>query len=204
MNADVLEKGILEKLPPIPYIVDQVGAAMEWLKSEKEETEYLKALRTALKVTDYTVLNSNVNFFKTHLIVASLLSGIPEATKNEKFKIFDSASKSVEKTLEKIVVDPVAQEKRGCFKSLVLCMAPLVNENQDYLAVMLLGILEDLEEITSGMQKANVTSPITREDYVIILGYSMVLSNLYSMKGLLQSTLSILNDIQIILNNLNY
>ena len=204
MNADVLEKGILEKLPAIPFIMDQVGAAMEWLKSEKEESEYLKALRVALKVVEYTVTNSNVNFFKTHLIVASLLSGIPEATKNEKFKIFDSASKSVEKTLEKIIVNPKIQEDKGCFKALILHMAPLVNENQDYLAIMLLGILEDLEEITNGMRKANVKTPITREDYVIILGYSIVISSLYTVKGLLSSTASILNDIQIILNGLSY
>ena len=55
------------------------------------------------------------------------------------------------------------------------------------------------------MSRADVKSPITREDYVIILGYAWVVLNLYSSNlNLLSHTALVLNDIQIILNNLNY
>lgn len=205
MNAELLEKSIIELLPPVPYIVDQVGAAMNWVKSEEDEGSYLKALRIALKVAEYTVKVSNPNFYKSNLIIASLLSNVPNAIENEKFKIFDTASKSVEKTLKAITQDPKVQEERGCFKALALHLVPLISLDQDYLVIMLCGIWEDLEEIARVIDKADVKSPITREDYVILLGYTMVINNIYSSKAnILNETANILNEIQIILNRLSY
>ena len=205
MNAELLEKSILELVPPVPYVVDQVDAAMRWVKEEKEEGEYLKALKVALKVAEYAAKVSNPSFYKTHLIIASLLSNVENPMENSKFSTFDTASKSVEKTLKAITIDPKVQEDRGCFKALTLHLVPLLKVEQDYVAVMLCGILEDLEEIASVMQKANTKTPITREDYVILLGYSMVVSNMYQAKqNILNDTATILNNIQIILNNLSY
>lgn len=205
MNTELLEKSILELVPPVPYVVDQIDAAMKWVKEEKEEGEYLKALKTALKVAEYAAKVSNPSFYKTHLIIASLLSNINEPLVSEKFKIFDTASKSVEKTLKAITIDPKLQEEKGCFKALILHMVPLIKTDQDYVVVMLCGILEDLEEISNVMHKADVKSPITREDYVILLGYSMVISSLYQSKqDILNDTATVLNNIQIILNNLSF
>lgn len=205
MTAELLEKSILELVPPVPYVVDQVDAAMKWVKEEKEEGEYLKALRTALKVAEYAAKVSNPNFYKTHLIVASLLSNVADPINNEKFKIFDTASKSVEKALKSITIDPKLQEEKGCFKALILQIVPLLKVEQDYVVIMLCGILEDLEEISRVMHKAGVKSPITREDYVILLGYSMVITSLYQSKqNILNDTATVLNDIQIILNNLSF
>ena len=205
MNAELLEKSIIELLPPVPYVVDQVGSAMNWVKDVKEEGEYLKALRVALKVAEYTAKVSNPNFYKSHLIIASLLSNIPNALEDEKFSIFDTASKSVEKALKAVTIDPKSQEERGCFKALTLHVVPLINVDQDYLVVMLCGIWEDLEDIARVIDKADVKTPITREDYVILLGYTMVINNIYSSKAnILNETGSILNEIQIILNRLSY
>lgn len=205
MNAEILEKSIMELIPAVPYVVDQVGAAINWVKSEKDEGEYLKALRVALKVAEYTARVSNPNFYKTNLIIASLLSNIPDAINSEKFKIFDTASKSVETTLKAITIDPKIQEERGCFKALMLHLVPLLKVDQDYVVIMLCGILEDLEEISKVLDKADVKSPITREDYVIVLGYSIVVSSLYQAKAnILNETASMLNEIQIILNRISY
>lgn len=205
MNAELLEKSIIELLPPVPYIVDQVGAAMNWVKSIVEEGEYLKSLRVALKVAEYTAKVSNPNFYKSNLIIASLLSNVPNATEDEKFKIFDTASKSVEKMLKSVVVDSKLQEEKGCFKALTLHLVPLFEDDQDAAVVMLCGIWEDLEDIARVLDKAEVKTPITREDYVIILGYTVVLGNIYASKpNILNETGSILNEIQIILNRLSY
>ena len=205
MNAELLEKSIIELLPPVPYIVDQVGAAMNWVKSVVEEGEYLKSLRVALKVAEYTAKVSNPNFYKSSLIIASLLSNVPNATEDEKFKIFDTASKSVEKMLKSVVVDSKLQEEKGCFKALTLHLIPLFENDQDAAVVMLCGIWEDLEDIARVLNKAEVKTPITREDYVIILGYTVVLGNIYASKpNILNETGSILNEIQIILNRLSY
>lgn len=205
MNAELLEKSIIELLPPVPYIVDQVGAAMNWVKSVVEEGEYLKSLRVALKVAEYTAKVSNPNFYKSNLIIASLLSNVPNATEDEKFKIFDTASKSVEKMLKSVVVESKLQEDKGCFKALTLHLIPLFENDQDAAVVMLCGIWEDLEDIARVLDKAEVKTPITREDYVIILGYTVVLGNIYASKpNILNETGSILNEIQIILNRLSY
>ena len=80
-----------------------------------------------------------------------------------------------------------------------------MSKDQDAAVVMLCGILEDLEEIANVMGKAEVKAPITREDYVILLGYTMVVSNIYNSKtNILNETATILNEIQIILNRLSY
>lgn len=205
MDTELIKKSIIEYLPSIPYIVDQVGFAMDWVKEVKEENEYIKILKTALKVAEYTSKISENNFYKTYLVTASMLSNIPNVMEDEKFKTFDTASKSVEKVLKEIIIDPKVQEERGCFKSLSVHITPLMSKDQDAATIMLCGILEDLEEIASGMEKANVKAPITREDYVIILGYTMVVTNIYNAKiNILNETASILNKIQIILNKLNY
>ena len=206
MEASLLEKSILELLPSIPYIVDQVGSAMDWLKEEKKDDgEYIKALKVALKVANYASKISEVNFFKTNLIIASLLSNIPNALENERFKVFDTASKSVENTLRNVIIDSRVQEERGCFKALTMHITPLMEKDQEAAAIMLCGILQDLEDIHRVMTKADVKSPITREDYVILLGYTMVISNIYHAGiNILNETAVILNDIQIILNELSY
>ena len=205
MTEELLKNSILELVPAVPFVIDQVAAAMDWVKEEVEESEYLKALRVALKVAEYTTKVSNPNFYKTHLIIASLLSNVKNPLENEKFKMYDTASKSVELAVKATTIDPKVQEDRGCFKALLLHIVPLLKVNQDYVVVMLCGILEDLENISRVLDKAGVKAPITREDYVILLGYDMVISAIYQSKGnILNDTASILNDIQIILNRLSY
>ena len=206
MNSKTVEQSILELLPQIPYIVDQVGSAMNWAKESAEaEGDYNKILNTTLKVAEYAARVSEPNFYKTHLIITSLLSNIPNVIEDEKFKIFDTASKITEKTLKKVIIDPEVQEKNGCFKALNIHLIPLLKEDQEAAVVMLCGIWQDLEEIAKNIKDAGAQAPITREDYVILLGYSLVVTNIYNSKiNIYNDTNSILNEIQIILNGINY
>ncbi len=197
-----LEQNIIEKLPQIPYIIDQVGKAMEWAKEELTEGEYNKAIAVATDVTLYVKAISEPNFFRTHLVIASILSYIPEVLKKEKFAFFDTASKAVEKTLKAITIDPKLIKERGCFKSVLLTMAPLAKQNEDYMAVMLYAIYHELKEILEGMEEANIKTPITPKDYITVLGYANVMANLRMANiKLLDRTYKIFNEIEIILNN---
>lgn len=199
-----LEKSIISELPQVPYVIDQVGEALKWAKeTASDEGEYNKILEIAWEVTLYAKKISNPNFFKTHLIIASILAYIPNAISDERFKTFDTASKAVEKALTAITVDPELSEKKGCFKSLLLQLVPLAKENEEYFTLTLIGIKRDLLEIKKGMEflKPEERTPITPSDYITILGYSLIMSNLrMSNLKLLNTTYEKLNEIEIMLN----
>ena len=197
-----LEKSIIAELPQIPYVIDQVGSALKWAKEALTKGEYEKAIKIAWDVTEFAKESSDPNFFKTHLVIASLLSFIPDAAEKEEFKIFDTASQAVKKTLEAITINPELTEKRGCFKAILLTLAPLARTNEECFAILLYGIKHDLEEILSGMKEADIKTPITPNDYIAVLGYANVMANLRMANlKLLDRTYKIFNNIEIILNN---
>ena len=197
-----LEKSIIEELPQIPYIQDQVGEAIKWAKEALTKSEYTDTLRVALDVAKYAKESSDPNFFKTHLVVASILAHIPEAVKDERFSKFDTASKAVEKALIGMTVSPTLTEGRGCFKAIMLTLAPLARKNEDYFAAMLIGIKQELENILKGMAPAGIKTPITPKDYIVVLGYANVVANLKMANlKLLDRTYKIFNEIEIMLNN---
>ena len=197
-----LEKSIIAELPQIPYVIDQVGSAIKWAKEALTEGEYNKAIEVAWDVTKFSKESSDPNFFKTHLVIASLLSFIPEALEKEEFKMFDTASQAVKKTLEAITIPPELTQERGCFKAILLTLAPLAKTSEECFALLLFGIKHDLEEILKGMKKAQIKTPITPNDYIAVLGYANVMANLRMANlKLLDRTYKIFNDIEIILNN---
>ena len=201
MTVD-LEKSIIQELPQIPYVIDQVGEAFSWAKEVLNEGEYNKMLGVSYDVTMYTKTISDPNFFKVHYVIASILSYIPNASKEERFSKFDTASKSVEKTLNSIIVPSEDIEKRGCFKSVMLHLIPLSKKNEEVFAISLLGIKHDLLDIINGMKQANVKTPITGNDYISVLGYALVMANLrMSNLSLTNGAYKIYNDILTLLNN---
>ena len=204
-DIKILEKGILEKLPQIPFVVDQVGYAMEWAKEEHDEGAYYKTIKIALDVAEYTAKTSTPKFFKTHLVIAALLMDIEGATENPKFDMFKSASQATEKALAGVTISPSSGEKYGCFKAVTLHLVKLAKENQDYLCVVLLGILAELNDILAGMKEADVKTPITPEDYIKVLGYALNMQNLLTSRlDLYNTTREITNKISIALNSINF
>lgn len=199
------EQGIIEELPQIPYVVDQVDDALKWAKETLSEGDYNKLLKVAYDVTKFVKSISEPNFFKTHLVVASILSNIPDATTNERFKRFDTASKATENAYNLLNIDPNEIEKHGCFKTTLLHLVPLAKENEDLFAISLIGIKHDLKEIVAGMEVAGVKTPITAPDYITILGYALIMANIrMSNLKLLDRTHTIYNEVLILLNSLQY
>lgn len=200
-----LEQGIIEMLPQIPYVIDQVGEALKWAKEELTEGAYNKVLQTAYEVAEYAKNTSDTNFYKTHLVLASILSNIENATEDDRFSTFDTASKATEKDLKALVVPEESIKKHGCFKSLLMHLVPLAKENEDLFAVALIGIKYDLQEVIAGLKKANVDTPVTKDDYVTILGYSFMMANIRMARlNLLDKVHKIYNDIEILLNGISY
>ena len=199
------EQGIIEMLPQIPYVIDQVGEALKWAKEEIPEGKYNKVLKTTYEVAEYAKNTSDQNFYKTHLVLANILSNIEKVTEQEKFTIFDTASKATEKDLKALDVSEEAIKKHGCFKAMLMHLVPLAKESEDLFAVALIGIKYDLEEIMAGLEKAKVKTPITKDDYVTILGCSFIMANIRMARlNLLDKVHKIYNDIEILLNSINY
>lgn len=200
-----LEKGIFEELPQIPYVIDQVGDAIKWAKEDLSEGEYNKVMEIAYDVAKFTKSISEPNFFKTHLVLASILSYIPKVLENEKFSRFDTASKATENTIKKICVPPAEVEKHGCFKASLLQLVPLAKEDENIFAVVLIGIKHELKNILKGMEKANIKEPITAKDYISILGYAFMMANVRMANlCLLNRTYEIYNEVTIILNEIKF
>ena len=201
-----LRDSIIQELPQIPYVIDQVGEALDWAKEELDEGNYNKVLKLTYEVVEFVRRTSNPNFFKVHYVVAAILSNLESAKSNEKFAKFDSASKAVEKAVDSLVVDPNSIEKMGCFKTLMLHLIPLAKENMDLFTISLIGIKLTLLDILDGTKDVEVKSPITANDYITILGYALVMSNI-RMANLEMSNeaYKVYNEITIMLNNdLNY
>lgn len=200
-----LENSIIEELPQIPYVIDQVGEALKWAKEALSKGEYNKAVKLAYEVTKFVKSISDPNFFRTHIVLASILSEIPDVLKDERFKMFDTASKSTEKDIKAIIVDPEKIEKYGCFKAILLHLVPLAKEDENLFAATLISIKQDLMEIAQGMPKDIAKTPITPQDYITILGYSYVMANIRMANlKLLDKTYQIYNEIEILLNSLKY
>lgn len=202
---ETMERSIYEVLPQIPFLVDQVGEALKWTKETLGDDGYYTALGVATKVAVYASKVSENNFFKTHLILAALLKNIPNVLEDERFKKFDTASKSVETSIKKLLLEEKVIKERGYYKALSMHLVPLANNDQDSFSVILCEILEDLEQIKRGMDKVGAVSPITEKDYVSVLGCTFVVSNIYmSNLSLFNETQVILNSVNLILNSFNY
>lgn len=197
-----LEESIIQELPQIPYVIDQVGDALKWAKEVLDEGDYNKLLRLTYDVTKYTKSISDPNFFKTHYVIALILSNINSAKTDPRFAEFDTASKAVENTLGEIYVNQESIEKNGCFKTLMLHLIPLAKKNMDLFAISLISIKHALSDILAGIKATKVKSPITANDYITILGYALVMANIRMANiSMSNEAYKIFNDISIMLNN---
>ena len=200
--VDLLKRDILAEVPQVPYVLDQVGHAIDWCIEANDEGSVVKVLKTSLDVAKYAKSISEPNFYKTHLLIASLIGDIDNVKEDAKFEMYNTASGIVAKTIDEIIIDKNLIETRGCFNALSIWITNLARTNEESFVVMLYGILNDLKESVEGLKAVNEKAPITPEDYVQILGYAYVLSNLrMSNLSLLDSTREIINQISIILNN---
>ena len=199
---ETLRKSIIAELPQVPFVIDQVDKAIDWCIDEHDDGIIVRVLNTSLDVAKYVKSISDPNFYKTHLVIASLIGDIPNVLEDEKFNIFKTASGAVEKAIKKVIVDKTLTKERGCFNALNIWLTKLAREDEEAFVVMLYGIMSDLKDLTAGLKEAGVKTPVTPQNYITVLGYAYVLSNL-RMAGLnlLDKTRVIMNEIEIILNN---
>lgn len=196
-----LEDSIIQQLPQIPYILDQVGEALNWAKEVLNEGEYNRMLKLTYDVVMFTQSVSNQHFFKIQYVVATILSTIKNAKEDKRFSKFKSASNAVEEALDAIAVNPKDVEEKGCFKSIMLHLIPLAKENMELFAIGLLGIKHNLLDVVEGFKKVDVKSPITGKDYIIVLGYALVMSNIRMANiHMTNEAYKIYNEISIMLN----
>lgn len=200
-RIELLKKAIIEELPQIPYVVDQVGYAIDWSVEEHDEGVIIKTLEATLDVARYVRNNSDQNFYKTQYVIASLIGDIPNVLEDERFDRFKTASGTVEKAIDEIRIKDDLIKDRGCFNALSMHIVELGRTNQDSLVTALYGILHDIKDIVKGLKEAGVKTIVTPTDYITILGYAYVMTNLRMANlDLLDSTRTVVNDIALILN----
>jgi hypothetical protein len=197
-----LEKSIIQELPQVPYVIDQIDEALKWAKEVLTEGEYNKMLEVTYDVTEFVKSISEPAFFKIHYVIASILSNIENPKADERFQKFDTASKAVEKALDDLTIVPESIEKIGCFKSIMLHLTPLASKNIDLFTIGLIGVKHDLMIISKGMKEAKVKTPITANDYISVLGYALVMANIRMSKiNMSKQAYEIYNDILVMLNS---
>lgn len=200
-KVKALSSEIIQELPQIPFVIDQVSEAINWCVEAHDPGVVVKLLETTVDVAKYVKEISDPNFYKTHLVIASLIADIPNVLEDASFNQFKTTSGAVEKDIKNIIVSPELLAERGCFNSLNIHLTQLAKKDENCLVVMLYGILHDLQEITEGLKDTNAKSPITPQDYITVLGYAYVMSNLRMARlELADRTKVIINDIQILLN----
>ena len=196
-----LSTAIIAELPQIPFIIDQVSDAIKWCVEAHDSGVVVKQLETTLDVAKYVKEISDPNFYRTHLVIAALISDIPNVLEEKKFEEFKTTSGAVEKAVKNIIVDKDLLIKRGCFNALNIHLAQLARIDENCLVIALLGILHDLQEITSSLKEAETKAPITPQDYITVLGYAYVMANLRMARlPLADKTKVIVNQIEILLN----
>ena len=137
--VDLLKRDILAEVPQVPYVLDQVGHAIDWCIEANDEGSVVKVLKTSLNVAKYAKSISEPNFYKTHLLIASLIGDIDNVKEDAKFEMYNTASGIVAKTIDEIIIDKNLIETRGCFNALSIWLTNLARTNEESFVVMLYG-----------------------------------------------------------------
>lgn len=200
-RRDALRMAILAEVPQIPFLIDQVDKAIDWCIDGHDEGVVDKVLSTAAKVAKYVKEISDPNFYRTHLLIASLIGDIDGVLADPRFVMYKTASHAVEDAIADLRVDPKLTEDRGCFNALNIWLTALARKNEYAFAVALYGILGDLEEVISGLKEVGSKTPVTPQNYITVLGYAYVMANLRMANlNLLDKTRLLVNEIEILLN----
>ena len=201
-KIEFLKKSIIEEAPQVPFVIDQIGHAIDWCIKAHDEGDIVKILEISLDVARYAKQTSDPNFYKTHLVIASLIADIEDATEDSNFQMYKTASNIVETTVKQLKVPKELIEQRGHFNALNIHLTQLARVNGEYFLIALYSILHDLKDIVGGMKQVGVKSPITPQNYITILGYAYVIANLRMANlSLLDAARAVMNEISIILNN---
>lgn len=206
-TKEQLSKSIIEQLPQIPYIVDQVGLAIDKVFEKLQTEEALKVLEDTLSVIDYTLKVSQPQFFKTHLVLVSLLASISSKLSEEELSKFDTASGTFKQKFEQYRIDKSNVEKVGEYKATTMHLTNLAQNEQDLFTLSILNINSLLEKFLNMKQEVALDEDYKKMTQYTVMGYAVVEVNLRMILNninLLQPSRDAYNRFMILLNKFSY
>lgn len=143
-QADVLVNSIMEYVPQVTFVVEQIGQAVNIAKAQYTEEELIETLERTVEVAKFAKEVSNSEaFYKYHLVVISLLVNITDESLLAKF---ETQSNSVINGIKALKVDESIIVKKGFVKANVLHLAKLYHENQDLFAMYMIMMTRDFNK----------------------------------------------------------
>lgn len=140
---------ILTGVPQIPFIIDQVNAAINLAKEQAEPAKFDTALNVAVKCNEYASAHSEKDFFKYHLAVVALLAVVPKATELPEFANFIAQNTIVKDTLTEISKAKQYQAQYGEVKGATIYLANVAKENPAAFLIELYYTLEKVSKVTA-------------------------------------------------------
>lgn len=131
---------IMAKLPQNPFIIDLIGKGIEI--SERYNIENFDfRLKLADKAVEFVSKISKPNFYKYHIILSVLLSGVPA----EDYEMLDTASGTVKESVELIS----KFEFNDGYKDMWITLNEIAKKDTDLLYIALL-LMTGLAEVAIG------------------------------------------------------
>ena len=149
-RVEFAERTILMGLPAIDLIQDQVSKALCVARENSDTKVYLNRLRASNKLLPYSRALGNGDFWNYHIIMATVLSAIPNASESSDVKKLDNLNKDLTRLLADIQKVTPAKLSDWKFKDM---LSPLVKYVKG----------EDVDAFTIRLQI--ISDVLTNEDY---------------------------------------
>lgn len=195
-KTDMLINSIMEYVPQVTFVLEQIGQAINIAKENYSEAELEEVLKVTVKVAKYAKEVSNSEaFFKYHLIVISLLQNIEDMSK---LSMFETQSNKVINGIQALNTSEEDVKAKGWVRATVLQLANLYNTDQDLFAVSMLSMQEILDKIATSYATTKV---LTNEENIAVLRLALVEQTIRMNKyQYLAPVSAIMNNILVTLN----
>lgn len=199
-KSDVLINSIMEYVPQVTFVIEQIGQALNIAKANYSETELEEILTVTVDVAKYAKEVSNSEaFFKYHLIVISLLQNINDMSK---LSMFETQSNTVINGIQAIKPDVEQIKAKGFVKATVVKLAKLFKENQDLFALEILNTQMVLNNLITNYNK---TRTWTNEELILLMQIAMIEQTIRMNKfTYLSPVANIVNNLLITLNKVKF
>lgn len=145
LNIDGYVNSIMENVPQVPFVVEQIGQAINIAKVEYDDKKLVKILENTIEVSKYAKEESkSTQFFKYHLIVISLLKDIKDMTK---LKPFETQSNKIVNSIKLMQLDEKEINKKGFVRATALHLMQLFNLDQELFMISIIEIQQELDRL---------------------------------------------------------
>jgi len=157
-DEQVLINSIMCKLPPVPFVTDQIDCAIKIAKKylsgvvrnyDKSDNIYLHSLRVANTITGYAVATSQNGFFKYELVIIALLHDILEDVPNSNelqkdLQKFTTVQNTIIDGIKALTNDEEKIELFGRSKYMRMKFVEIFNKDKELFAVKLADRIDNL------------------------------------------------------------